>query len=142
MRRIMDNEETTTNIEEVVKTSEQLELERITEQRDRYLTQHRTLVTKVATAKDLLITAVRENELEADADFVEKMAELFDWTLTRDVDVSVDVTIKGTLTIPLGKDLSDFDATGFELDLSLDRYTNSGAWDWEQNDYDIDDIND
>ena len=138
----MDNEETTTNIEEVVKTSEQLELERITEQRDRYLTQHRALVSKILDAKELLVTAISDSELEADDTFVTEIAELFDWTLTRDVDVSVSVTIKGTLTIPLGKDLSDFDATGFDLDLSLDRYTNDGDWDWEQNDYDIEEIND
>ncbi len=138
----MDNEETTTNIEEVVKTSEQLELERITEQRDRYLTQYRALESKVRTAKDLLVTAVTDSEIDADATFVEEIAELFDWTLTRSVDVSIEVTIKGTLTIPLGKDISDFNANGFDLDLSLDRYTNDGSWDWEQSDYDIEEIND
>jgi phosphoglucomutase len=90
----------------------------------------------------LLVTAVTDSEIDADATFVEEIAELFDWTLTRSVDVSIEVTIKGTLTIPLGKDISDFNANGFDLDLSLDRYTNDGSWDWEQSDYDIEEIND
>lgn len=136
----MNENENPTDSAEVVKTSEQLELERVTEQRDRYLTQHRALVSKILDAKELLITAISDSELNADDTFVTEIAELFDWTLTRDVDVSVSVTIKGTLTIPLGKDLTDFDSTGFDLDLSLDRYTNDGDWDWEQNDYDIEDI--
>jgi hypothetical protein len=138
----MDNEETTTNIEEVVKTSEQLELERITEQRDRYLNLFRKLETKVVTAKDLLLTAVKDSELDGSATFVSEMAALFDWTLTTSVDVTINATIKGTITIPLGQDLSDLNSRGFDLDLSLDRYTNDGEWEWEQSDYDIDDIND
>lgn len=136
----MDNEETTTNIEEVVKTSEQLELERITEQRDRYLTQYRALENKVSTAKDLLVTAVTDSEIEADATFVEEMAELFNWTLTTQVEVTIQATIKGTITIPLGNDLSDLNSRGFDLDLSLDRYTNSGDWEFDQSDFDIDEI--
>lgn len=136
----MDNEETTTNIEEVVKTSEQLELERITEQRDRYLTQYRALESKVSTAKDLLVTAVTDSEIEADATFVEEMAELFNWTLTTQVEVTIQATIKGTITIPLGNDLSDLNSRGFDLDLSLDRYTNSGDWEFDQSDFDIDEI--
>jgi hypothetical protein len=142
MRRIMNENENPTDSAEVVKTSEQLELERVTEQRDRYLTQYRALSSKVANARELVVTAVTESELDANSDFVENISELFDWTLTRTIDISVEATIKGTLTIPLGQELSDFNATGFDLDLSLDRYTNDGSWDWEQNDYDIDEIND
>lgn len=138
----MNENENPTESTEVVKTSEQLELERVTEQRDRYLTQYRTLSSKVANARELVVTAVTESELDADAEFVEKISELFDWVLTTTIEISVEATIKGTLTIPLGQDLSDFNATGFDLDLSLDRYTNDGAWEWEQSDYDIDEIND
>jgi hypothetical protein len=63
----------------------------------------------VEKASDILKTAISNGEVDGEDDFIVELCEALDVELTQEVEIVVTATWRGTLTIPLGKDASDYE---------------------------------
>lgn len=63
----------------------------------------------VEKASDILKTAITNGEVDGEDDFIVELCEALDVELTQEVEIRVTATWSGTLTIPLGKDASDYE---------------------------------
>ncbi len=64
---------------------------------------------KVEKASDILKTAITNGEVDGEDDFIVELCEALDVELTQEVEIRVTAVWLGTLTIPLGKDASDYE---------------------------------
>jgi hypothetical protein len=63
----------------------------------------------VEKASDILKTAISNGEVDGEDDFIVELCEALDVELTQEVEIVVTATWRGTATIPLGKDISDYE---------------------------------
>ena len=63
----------------------------------------------VEKASDILKTAITNGEVDGEDEFIVELCEALDVELTQEVEILVTVTWRGTATIPLGKDISDYE---------------------------------
>ena len=63
----------------------------------------------VEKASDILKTAITNGEVDGEDEFIVELCEALDVELTQEVEIRVTATWSGTLTIPLGKDASDYE---------------------------------
>jgi hypothetical protein len=75
------------------------------------------LSSNISTAEEIVKEAL-ENET-IDADLAKELAEAFGWEMSKDVDVVITASIRATLTVPIGKSVSDVE-TGLSVEASLD----------------------
>lgn len=67
---------------------------------------YREMVDK---ASDILKTAIANGEVDGEDDFIVELCDALGVELTQEVEIVVTATWRGTLTIPLGKDVSDYE---------------------------------
>lgn len=104
---------------------------RIEKNRDYYHEQKNSYEIAISRAKDALFEAIKEHEIGIDSDLVETIADIFGWSLTQEVTITLTATFEGTLTIPLGNTIDDIDGSDFTADISLD-------WDRDRQDWEFD----
>lgn len=63
----------------------------------------------VEKASDILKTAIANGEVDAEDDFIVELCDALGVELTQEVEIRVTATWVGTATIPLGKDISDYE---------------------------------
>jgi DNA modification methylase len=73
----------------------------------------------------------KDEDIEADHTLVETLADIFGWSLTTEVEVTITATFMGTLTMPLGKTLEDIDADDFNAEITLGWTKNREDWEFE-----------
>jgi hypothetical protein len=64
---------------------------------------------KVEKASDILKTAISNGEVDGEDEFIVELCDALGVELTQEVEIVVTATWRGTLTIPLGKDASDYE---------------------------------
>ena len=64
---------------------------------------------KVEKASDILKTAISNGEVDGEDEFIVELCDALGVELTQEVEIRVTATWSGTLTIPLGKDASDYE---------------------------------
>jgi hypothetical protein len=67
---------------------------------------YREIVDK---ASNILKTAIANGEVDGEDDFIVELCDALGVELTQEVEIVVTATWRGTLTIPLGKDASDYE---------------------------------
>jgi hypothetical protein len=63
----------------------------------------------VEKASDILKTAITNGEVDGEDEFIVELCDALGVELTQEVEIRVTATWAGTLTIPLGKDASDYE---------------------------------
>lgn len=74
------------------------------------------LILNISSAEDWFKDRV-ENAW-ADEDELVELAEIFGWETTKEVDVIINVSLSGTISVPLGKSVSDAEPD-IEVDVSI-----------------------
>ena len=64
---------------------------------------------KVEKASEILKTAISNGEVDGEDEFIVELCDALGVELTQEVEIVVTATWRGTLTIPLGKDASDYE---------------------------------
>ena len=88
-------------------------------------TKRNQLISNISDAEELVKDAM-ENE-NIDSDLATGLAEAFGWELTKEVDVVITASIRATLTLPIGKSVSDVES-GLSVDVSLDWTTENEGY--------------
>jgi len=83
------------------------------------------LAGNIESAESIVKEAM-ENE-NIDSDLATELAETFGWELTKEVDVVITASIRATLTLPIGKSVSDVES-GLSVDVSLDWTTENEGY--------------
>ena len=112
-------------------------VERIEKNRDYYHSKYTAYENSINRAKDALFEAVKDGDIEADDTLVETLADIFGWSLTTEVEVTLTATFTGTLTMPLGKTLDDIDSNDFNAEITLDWTKNREDWEFELGDTEL-----
>lgn len=93
-----------------------------TSQFDRAISDRNELKSQISQAEDLVISAVKDEVLDGESEFVTSLAEVFEWELTEEHSVKIIIEVTGTITTPLGKSLEGLeDEIEAEISLSYDR---------------------
>jgi hypothetical protein len=93
-----------------------------TSQFDRAIADRNELKSQISQAEDLVISAVKDEVLDGESEFVTSLAEVFEWELTEEHSVKIIIEVTGTITTPLGKSLEGLeDEIEAEISLSYDR---------------------
>jgi hypothetical protein len=112
-------------------------IERIEKNRDYYHSKYTAYENSINRAKDALFEAVKDGDIEADDTLVETLADIFGWSLTTEVEVTLTATFTGTLTMPLGKTLDDIDSDDFNAEITLGWEKNREDWEFELGDTEL-----
>ncbi len=88
-------------------------------------------------AQDKLKDYLVENYDEIGEEHATEIANIFGIDLSKTVDVEFNVTIKATVSIPIGKDVDDLSVYDFDVEIS----SNESEYEIEEFDADIDSIN-
>jgi hypothetical protein len=80
-------------------------------------TKRNELVLSIANAESIVKEAMENDNI--DTDLATELAEAFGWEMTKEVDVVITASIRATLTLPIGKSVSDVES-GLSVDVSLD----------------------
>ena len=75
------------------------------------------LAGNIENAESIVKEALENDNI--DADLASELAEAFGWEMNKEVDVVITASIRATLTVPIGKSVSDVE-TGLSVDASLD----------------------
>jgi hypothetical protein len=73
------------------------------------------LVSNISSAEDWFQERLEDGS--TDEDDLIRLAEIFGWVTTKDVEVTITITASGTVSVPIGSDLSDLTS---DLDVSID----------------------
>ena len=90
--------------------------------------------SQIRSFQDALTEAVECEDI--DMDLAAAFADIFGFTLTKPVELVVNVTWRGTAQIPLNQDFDDIDWTN-ELSASIDSYHSDIEFDLYEDDMDV-----
>jgi hypothetical protein len=102
---------------------------RITELENSLVRMEQDTIRKTGLLRDLLIGCIRDEE-DASA-VINSVADLFDVELTRDITVSIPLTVTATLTVPADFDIADLDITDVSCDAWNTEVDNFNVESWD-----------
>ena len=77
-------------------------------------------------AFEIIKDAIESDDIEADADWLAEVAKVFSWELKRDVNVRFTITGTAIVSLPYGKELTDFSFSSSDVSIDSDGW-NSDA---------------
>ena len=89
-------------------------------------------------AFEIIKDAIESDDIEADADWLKEVAEVFSWELKREVNVRFTITGTASVNLPYGKELSDFSFSSSDVSIECDGWNNDA--DVSVEDHQLDDI--
>jgi len=75
-------------------------------------------------AFEIIKDAIESDDIEADADWLKEVAEVFSWELKREVNVRFTITGTASVNLPYGKELSDFSFSSSDVSIDCDGWNN------------------
>lgn len=90
-------------------------------------------------AFEIIKDAIESDDIEADADWLKEVAEIFSWELKRDVNVRFTITGTAIVSLPYGKELTDFSFSSSDVSIDSDGWNSDAEVSVE--DHQLDDIN-
>jgi hypothetical protein len=75
-------------------------------------------------AFEIIKDAIESDDIEADADWLKEVAEVFSWELKREVNVRFTITGTASVSLPYGKELSDFSFSSSDVSIECDGWNN------------------
>ena len=85
-----------------------------------------TLNDEKYRAFEIIKNAIESDDIEADADWLKEVAEVFSWELKREVNVRFTITGTAIVSLPYGKELTDFSFSSSDVSIDGDGW-NSDA---------------
>ena len=89
-------------------------------------------------AFEIIKDAIESDDIEADADWLAEVAKVFSWELKRDVNVRFTITGTAIVSLPYGKELTDFSFSSSDVSIDSDGWNSDAEVSVE--DHQLDDI--
>lgn len=90
-------------------------------------------------AFEVIKDAIESEDIDPEEGWLKELGEIFSWEFTREVEVNFTITGTASVSLPYGKELSDYSFSSSDVSIDCDSWT--GGVDINVEDHQLEDIN-